>query len=207
MVIKSAEFLSNCVDVEKCPKANMPEYAFIGRSNVGKSSLINMLCNHKTLAKTSSSPGKTQTIVHFMINNYFYIVDLPGYGFAKAPKAKAAEWKKMSFTYFEKRQNLCCVFVLIDARHEPQKNDIEFINKLGLNEIPIVVTFTKSDKVGPNVLIRNIDYFKTELLKTWETLPIIFQTSAEKGIGKDEILKFIEDTNIAYYKNLHRNKL
>jgi GTP-binding protein len=193
MKITSAEFIISNTDFTKCPQPMMPEFAFIGRSNVGKSSLINMLVNKKGLAKISGSPGKTQTINHFKINEKWYLVDLPGYGFAKISHTIKATWEKMIQDYLKFRKNLSSIFVLIDSRLEPQKNDLSFINWLGENNIAFAVVFTKSDKQTKNKTQRNISIFCNELLKTWETLPVYFISSSETGEGKEEILNYIEN--------------
>jgi GTP-binding protein len=194
MEIKSTSFVMSNSDVAKCPEPNMPEFAFIGRSNVGKSSLINMVTNQKSLAKTSSRPGKTQLINHFLINNNWYLVDLPGYGFAKVSKKIKEEFQAYIVDYVLKRENLYCLFVLVDSRHEPQKIDMEFINWLGEKEVPFALIFTKCDKLGKNKLAQNISAYKEELLKDWEELPPIFLSSAEDGTGKEDILSFIEQS-------------
>jgi GTP-binding protein len=194
MEIKSTSFVMSNSDVAKCPEPNMPEFAFIGRSNVGKSSLINMVTNQKSLAKTSSRPGKTQLINHFLINNNWYLVDLPGYGFAKVSKKIKEEFQAYIVDYVLKRENLYCLFVLVDSRHEPQKIDMEFINWLGEKEVPFALIFTKCDKLGKNKLTQNIADYKEELLKHWEELPPIFLSSAEDGTGKEDILSFIEQS-------------
>lgn len=180
------------INYKKCPNNNVDEFAFIGRSNVGKSSLINMLTNNKSLAKISSSPGKTQKINHFLINKSWYLVDLPGYGFAKVSKVMRDKFSKMINDYVLHRPNLVSLFVLIDSRIPPQKIDIDYINWLGTNSIPFCIIFTKTDKLSTKVLNDNLKIYKEELLKTWETLPEIFLSSSEKGIGKDEILSYIE---------------
>ncbi len=195
MIISSAEFVESNTDVEKCPKPYKPEYAFIGRSNVGKSSLINMLTGKKKLAKISATPGKTQLINHFLINNNWYLVDLPGYGFAKVSKTSMAAWNNMIRDYLLKRKNLLSVFTLIDARLEPQKNDLSFIRWMGEKEVPFAITFTKADKMPRQKLINSVANFKKELLKTWEELPPVFITSAEMSTGREDVLKYIEDTN------------
>ena len=195
MNIKSAEFLASNTTYEKCPKPDLPEYAFIGRSNVGKSSLINMLTNRKSLAKTSATPGKTQLINHFIINEKWYLVDLPGYGFAKTSKDNKAAWDKMIRDYLEKRMNLMTIFVLIDIRHEPQKVDVKFINWLGEKAIPFVIVFTKSDKISKQLVASSVARYKRELLETWDQLPTIFITSAEKNVGREEILGYVEMVN------------
>lgn len=173
----------------------MPEYAFIGRSNVGKSSLINAMLNHKDLAKTSQTPGKTQLINHFVINESWYLTDLPGYGYARVSKSMRKDFEKLITNYILNRKNLVNLFVLVDARHTPQKIDIEFIEWCGENGVPFSIVFTKADKVKPNTVITNVENYKNELLKTWEDLPEIYVTSAEKKEGGDAILKFISDTN------------
>ena len=195
MKIKSADFVISNTDIDKCPKERIPEYAFIGRSNVGKSSLINMLTGRKSLAKTSGKPGKTQLINHFKINDNWFLVDLPGYGYAKVSKKNRSIFAKFIYEYLEKRENLICTFVLVDSRHEPQKIDMLFMDSLGQNQIPFVIIFTKMDKLSSSQLNKNITKYKTEMLKTWEDIPQTFRSSAESGLGKSEILKFIEHTN------------
>ena len=195
MKIKSADFVISNTDIDKCPKERIPEYAFIGRSNVGKSSLINMLTGRKSLAKTSGKPGKTQLINHFKINDNWFLVDLPGYGYAKVSKKNRSIFAKFIYEYLEKRENLICTFVLVDSRHEPQKIDMLFMEWLGQNQIPFVIVFTKMDKLSSSQLNKNITKYKTEMLKTWEDIPQTFLSSAESGLGKSEILKFIEHTN------------
>jgi GTP-binding protein len=195
MIIKEAEFTVSNTNYEKCPAPIMPEYAFIGRSNVGKSSLINMLTNRKSLAKTSSTPGKTQLINHFLIDKKWYLVDLPGYGFAITSKTSKAAWDKMIKDYLEKRENLMSVFVLIDVRLEPQKIDVAFINLLGTKGIPFSLVFTKADKISKQQVIYSVEMYKRELKKTWDQLPLIFITSSEKNMGKDDILDYIEQIN------------
>lgn len=199
MIIKTAEYLQSEVDWRKCPTPNLPEYAFIGRSNVGKSSLINMLVNRKSLAKTSSKPGKTQTINHFLINKNWYLVDLPGYGFAKTSKTNRAKWGKMISDYVLLRENLQVVFVLADARLEPQQIDIDFINNLGEKGVPFAIIFTKTDKVSGGKAISNIQKMKNKLAETWEKLPTIMKSSAISGAGKDEILDFIDQINEQFF--------
>ena len=178
MKIKTAKFVISNTDYKICPVPKIPEYAFIGRSNVGKSSLINALANNKNLAKTSGKPGKTRLINHFLINNAWYLVDLPGYGFAKISKTKRAEFHKMINNYLLNRTNLICLFVLIDSRHNPQAIDQKFIQWLAEKKIPFTLIFTKGDKIGKTVLFENIEKYKLEMLKQWETLPHIFVTSA-----------------------------
>ncbi len=193
-----AKFLTSQTQVEKLTAADKPEYAFIGRSNVGKSSLINMLMGNSKLAKVSGTPGKTQTINHFEIDNSWYLVDLPGYGYAKTAKTDRASWKVMINDYLMKRENLMCVFVLLDLRLPLQKNDLEFMNNLGENSIPFVIAYTKADKVGKVSFQKNIKIITSELLEYWEELPQQFTTSAETAIGQSEILKFIEETNLLF---------
>ena len=195
MKIKSADFVMSNSDVAKCPKQPIPEYAFIGRSNVGKSSLINMLTNRKSLAKTSGRPGKTQLINHFIINNNWYLVDLPGYGYARVSKSSKKKFQKFITNYFEQRKQLVSAFVLIDIRHNPQPIDLEFMQYLGENGIPFGIIFTKADKLKPNAIERNVEKYCNELLNTWEELPPYFITSSSKKIGQEEVLNFIENTN------------
>lgn len=194
-MIQSAEFVISSPKETACPKPDRPEYAFIGRSNVGKSSLINMLTNRTHLAKTSAKPGKTQLINHFLINNQWYLVDLPGYGWAQASKTDKAQWKKMIEDYLINRQNLMNVFVLIDSRHEPQAVDLEFIEWLGMEEIPFAMVFTKTDKMKQGKLSANLAHYNKELSQTWEELPPQFQTSAQQKSGRDEILHYIMEIN------------
>lgn len=195
MDIKQARFVVSNSSVSKCPRPDKPEYAFIGRSNVGKSSLINMLVNSKSLAKTSARPGKTQLINHFLINEEWYLVDLPGYGFAKVPQAEKKKWEKFILEYILKRENLYCLFVLIDIRHEPQMVDLEFIEWLGISYIPFSIIFTKADKLKPEEIEPNVEAYKKVLLEKWESLPDIFVSSADKFMGKTEILNFIDKVN------------
>jgi len=196
MIIKTAKYIISSPTYDVCPEPNKPEYAFIGRSNVGKSSLINMLVNQKNLAKTSGTPGKTQLINHFIINDKWYIVDLPGYGYAKRSQNDRNRWEQMIEHYFKKRANLVNVFVLIDARHAPQKNDLEFVNQLGRWEVPFKLVFTKADKEKPGVVKRNEQLFLDKMRETWQFLPQSFVTSAEKKTGREEILQFIFNCNI-----------
>jgi GTP-binding protein len=191
MEIKQARFITSNTSVSKCPKPDRPEYAFIGRSNVGKSSLINMLVNSKSLAKTSSRPGKTQLINHFLINESWYLVDLPGYGYAQAPKSEVKKWEKFIREYILKRENLYCLFVLIDIRHEPQPVDLEFIEWLGINQVPFSIIFTKTDKLKPEEIEPNVQKYKDTLLVKWESLPEIFVSSALRNSGREEILGYI----------------
>jgi len=195
MLIKKADFIISNTDVSKCPEPNKPEYAFIGRSNVGKSSLINMLVNKKNLAKTSGKPGKTQVINHFLINENWYIVDLPGYGYASVSKQKRTDFAQIIKQYLTKRKNLMSVFVLIDSRLKPQKIDIEFMARLGELRIPFVICFTKQDKLSKSESEINLINYKKEMLKYWEYLPQFFKTSSSKNRGKNEILEFIDTTN------------
>jgi GTP-binding protein len=195
MIIKDAHFVSSNTKFDKLPKDNMPEYAFIGRSNVGKSSLINALVQRKGLAKTSSTPGKTIAINHFMINGSWYLVDLPGYGFAKRSKKSREEWRVMLANYISRRRNLLYTFVLVDSRIEPQNSDIGFMEWLGENQVPFCIVFTKADKISKAELDRNVEAYKKCLLEDWEELPPIFVTSSESKLGREEILDFIEQQN------------
>lgn len=195
MRIKSAAFVISNTDVAKCPKEQLPEYAFIGRSNVGKSSLINMLTARKNLAKTSGKPGKTQLINHFKINDNWFLVDLPGYGYAQISKTKRQSFQLFIREYFLKRPQLVCSFVLVDVRHEPQKIDVDFMRFLGENEIPFCIVFTKADKLNSSTLQKNIETYTTELLKSWSAMPQYFVTSASQKTGREELLQFIDDVN------------
>lgn len=195
MKIKSAEFVISNSEVAKCPKDRLPEYAFIGRSNVGKSSLINMLTSRKRLAKTSGRPGKTQLINHFIINKNWFLVDLPGYGYARVSKTTKKIFQKFITQYFEKRKQLVLAFVLVDCRHEPQKIDLEFMYYLGKNGIPFNIIFTKADKLKPSALERNIEQYKTVLLEDWEEVPQYFITSSSNNLGKEELLNHIDGIN------------
>ncbi|WP_151675113.1 ribosome biogenesis GTP-binding protein YihA/YsxC [Patiriisocius marinus] len=195
MKIKSAEFLMSNSEVSKCPKDRLPEYAFIGRSNVGKSSLINMLMDRKNLAKTSGRPGKTQLINHFIINGNWHLVDLPGYGYARVSKKAKKTFQKFITDYFETREQLVLAFVLVDCRHEPQPIDMEFMAYLGEQEIPFQIVFTKGDKLKPNALLRNIAAYKQKMLETWEEMPPYFTTSASNYIGREELLEYIDSLN------------
>ncbi|WP_422107320.1 ribosome biogenesis GTP-binding protein YihA/YsxC [Winogradskyella sp.] len=203
MKITSAEFVMSNSDVAKCPKHAFPEYAFIGRSNVGKSSLINMLTNRKSLAKTSGRPGKTQLINHFIINNNWYLVDLPGYGYARVSKSSKQTFQKFITNYFEQRRQLVSAFVLVDIRHDPQHIDLEFMQYLGESEIPFGIIFTKADKLKPNAIEKHVNDYCKVLLNTWEELPPYFITSSTKKMGQDAVLDFIEATNkeIAHLRN------
>ena len=195
MDIKTAEFSISNTDVRKCPAGHFPEYAFIGRSNVGKSSLINMLTNRKDLAKTSSKPGKTLLINHFWINGEWYLVDLPGYGYATASKSTRDKLKRIIESYILFREQLTNLFVLIDSRHEPQRIDLEFMQWLGESHVPFAIVFTKKDKLGSARFNENIEAYKQKLLETWEELPPMFFTSSEKREGRDELLDYIDRIN------------
>ncbi|NLA63850.1 MAG: YihA family ribosome biogenesis GTP-binding protein [Bacteroidales bacterium] len=195
MIIKSAEFVISNTDYTSCPQDGKPEYAFIGRSNVGKSSLINMLTNRKSLAMTSSTPGKTMLINHFVINDQWYLVDLPGYGYARRGKDSRTQLREIIEDYILERAAMTSLFVLVDSRHKPQPIDLEFMEWLGENGIPFSIVFTKGDKQGFGKLKMNLNSYKTEMLKSWEELPLMFITSAETGLGKEEILKYIDTVN------------
>ncbi len=199
MKINQSEFITSSTKIEQCPQPDKPEYAFIGRSNVGKSSLINMLTGRKKLVKVSGSPGKTITINHFLINEKWYLVDLPGYGFAKRSKSERVKWEKMIRSYILKRTNLLNVFLLVDARHEPQKLDMDFMEWLGASQIPFVIVFTKEDKLKKMQTENNLAAYKKRLLENWEELPGLFIASSKSGLGKDEILDFIDETNQLFY--------
>lgn len=192
MEIKKSEFSISSAVLSQCPKDTKPEFAFIGRSNVDKSSLINMLTNHKGLAKTSATPGKTLLINHFIINNEWYLVDLPGYGYAKRSKTIQQKLERMITSYILGREQMVNVFVLIDVRHDPQKNDLDFIQWLGESSVPFSIVFTKADKLGPVKAKQNVGVYMTKLKETWEELPPYFITSAEKKTGRDEVLDYIE---------------
>lgn len=192
MEIKTSEFTLSSPMVSMCPKDNKPEYAFIGRSNVGKSSLINMLCRNKKLAKTSQTPGKTLLINHFIINREWYLVDLPGYGFAKRSKKEVQKLDQMIRGYILEREQLVNVFVLVDVRLEPQAIDLEFINWLGVSSVPFAIVFTKADKLTPNKVRANVAAYEKKMLETWEEMPPYFVTSSEKAQGRDEVLSYIE---------------
>lgn len=198
MIVKSAEFVISNTDPKKSPKADKPEYAFIGRSNVGKSSLINSLVGRKNLAKTSSTPGKTQLINHFIINSEWFLVDLPGYGYAKKAKTDRKSWAEFIEKYILNRENLMCLFVLIDSRLPLQKIDNEFMTWLGENGIPFCIVYTKADKLGKTQIQQNIAAIERELKRSWESLPQRFVTSAEMNLGRDEILAFIAECNAQF---------
>lgn len=202
MIIKSAEFVKSSGKWQECPEATLPEYAFIGRSNVGKSSLINAMMNRKDLAKTSGTPGKTQLINNFMVNEDWYLTDLPGYGYARVSKVQRKDFEKLITNYILNRRNLVNLFILIDIRHTPQNIDLDFIQWIGESGIPFSIVFTKADKMKPNAAIANVEKYKEELHKTWEDLPEIYVTSAEKKEGCEEILSFIDKTN-QFLKNNH----
>lgn len=194
MIIKTAEFKLSSPNLKGCPKSTLPEFAFIGRSNVGKSSLINLLTGRKDLAHISATPGKTRLINYFLVNNEWYLVDLPGYGYAKLSKSEREKFGKSTQEYLIKRENLYCIFVLIDSRIPPQEIDLEFINWLGSNQIPFVIVFTKTDKLKPAELSTNTENFKRSLKEWWAELPTMFLTSTVTKSGKEEILDFIEET-------------
>lgn len=199
-IIKEAEFIISNTDHTKCPAPELPEYAFIGRSNVGKSSLINMLSGRKSLAKISGKPGKTQLINHFLMDKAWYLVDLPGYGYAKVSKKVNAGWGTMINNYLTNRENLVCVFVLIDSRLPPQKVDVDFIDFLGKNGLPLSLIFTKADKQSLNKTHQSIALFRKNMLKSWEEFPPYFVSSATENIGKAEVLTFIDELNLAWNK-------
>jgi len=205
MQIKQAEFIISNSDVSKCPTELLPEYAFIGRSNVGKSSLINMLTERKSLAKTSARPGKTQLINHFKINNNWFLVDLPGYGYAKVSKKTKEVFQKFITEYFEKREQLVCAFVLIDIRLEAQQIDLDFINYLGESEVPFCIVFTKADKIGKTKVQQHIAAYKKKLHQNnWEEIPEYFVTSAEDQTGKDEVLNYIDSINQEFFAQTNK---
>jgi GTP-binding protein len=204
MIIRNADFLVSNPDPSKCPAPDKPEYAFIGRSNVGKSSLINMLLGRRNLAKTSSTPGKTRLINHFIVNNDWYLVDLPGYGYAKISKKEREKWEGMIRTYLTRRESLVNTFILIDSRIEPKKSDIDFIDWFGEAQLPFALIFTKTDKLTSNTMASNIAAFKAKLSETWDELPTMFLSSAENGLGRDSILDFIEENNTAYQEFLEQ---
>ena len=195
MLVKSASFVISNSQVSKCPKSKLPEYAFIGRSNVGKSSLINALCNNKNLAKTSSRPGKTQLINHFLINENWHLVDLPGFGYSKVSKTQKKVFQKFITNYFKERMQLVTAFLLIDIRHEPQSIDLNFIQWLGKNSIPFSIIFTKADKLNTEAIEKNITKYSAKLLETWETLPLNFITSSANRSGVEDVLAYIDYLN------------
>ena len=202
MKINSAEFVMSNTNVKKAPEDRIPEYAFIGRSNVGKSSLINMLMERKDLAKISGKPGKTQLINHFKINNSWFLVDLPGYGYAQVSKKKRVIFQYFIENYFKEREQLVCTFVLVDSRHEPQKIDLDFMRFLGENKIPFCIVFTKADKLGSSKLNKQITSYKKQLLKYWESLPTSFITSSKIKLGRKEFLEFIDQINQDFKTNI-----
>lgn len=197
-IIRSAEFIKSSTTLQQCPPPNKPEFAFIGRSNVGKSSLINMITGRKSLAKTSSTPGKTQVINHFLINDNWYLVDLPGYGFAKISREQRAAWEKMTMDYLTGRENLVSTFVLIDIRIEPQKTDLEFMERMATSGLPFAMVFTKSDKLTRNGLAQNLAAYKKQMLREWESIPEHFVTSAETGAGRDALLDYISVNSVHF---------
>jgi GTP-binding protein len=194
MIIHSAAFIKSSPTIKDCPAPTRPEFGFIGRSNVGKSSLINMLTGWSKLAKTSVQPGKTRTINHFVVNDSWYLVDLPGYGYAKVPVKLREKWVRATEEYILKRENLVSLFVLLDTRHKPQNSDLKFMEFLGINSIPFARIFTKSDKLNITSLEDSVNQYNSEMLKNWESLPVSFITSAVKGNGRDEILNYIEES-------------
>jgi GTP-binding protein len=198
MVIKEARFITSSQDVAKCPPADKPEYAFIGRSNVGKSSLINMICRYRKLAKVSSTPGKTQLLNHFLINEEWYLVDLPGYGYARTSKSIRESFNALTMAYLAGRENLMCLFVLIDIRIPPQEIDLAFMRKMGEGQLPFALVFTKTDKLRPQAIATAVDNYKLRLLEEWESVPGIFLTSAEKANGRDELLSYIGQLNLTW---------
>lgn len=206
MEIKQAEYVGSYVRQDQCPKDDKPEYAFIGRSNVGKSSLINALTGRKELAKVSKKPGKTQTINYFLVNNDWYLVDLPGYGYAKVSQQQRASWQKMIEYYLLKRQMLQCAFVLIDSNIPPQANDLQFLNWLGEKQVPFAIVFTKCDRLSKNALDKNLKAIRGELSRHWAQLPAQFLTSAVKGEGKEQILDFVGEINRQYFEYIEQQK-
>jgi GTP-binding protein len=206
MEIRKAEFVVSNTDVKKCPKTHFPEFAFIGRSNVGKSSLINMLVNKKDLALTSSKPGKTQLINHFIINDAWYLVDLPGYGYAKVARSSREQWEAFIADYILERKNLVCVFVLIDSRIEIQPIDAQFMQWLGEHEIPFCILFTKTDKLTKNELAKNLSEYENRMLGLWEEMPDNFISSSENKVGRKEILAYIEENIKLYNQHMREEK-
>jgi GTP-binding protein len=194
MIIHSALFIKSSPTIKDCPAPKKPEFGFIGRSNVGKSSLINMLTGWSKLAKTSVQPGKTRTINHFIVNDSWYLVDLPGYGYAKVPVRLREKWVKATEEYILKRENLVSLFVLLDTRHKPQRSDLEFMEFLGVNNVPFARIFTKSDKLNTTAVADSVNNYNTEMLKNWDSMPVTFITSAVKGNGRSEILDYIEES-------------
>jgi GTP-binding protein len=198
MEIRSVNFVKSSTDFKSCPQEGPPEYAFAGRSNVGKSSLLNLLADVKNLAKTSGTPGKTRLINHFLVNDHWYLVDLPGYGYARTGKKTRDTFLLTIGTYLLQRKSLACLFILLDSRHKPLENDLEFINWAGNNNIPLALVFTKTDKISASALQRNVEIYKRTLLEHWEELPAIFFTSSIQYSGKEEILEFIEKSNAVF---------
>jgi GTP-binding protein len=196
--IRTAEFVKSSTTLSQCPPPDKPEFAFIGRSNVGKSSLINMIVNRKSLAKTSSTPGKTQVINHFLINDTWYLVDLPGYGFAKISREQRDSWESMTLNYLKGRENLVSTFVLIDSRIEPQKSDLEFMEKIATSGLPFAMVFTKADKLTKNELAKNLAAYEKQMLKQWESMPEYMVTSAEKGEGRNVLLQYIAENSVHF---------
>jgi GTP-binding protein len=194
MIISSATYIKSSPSIKECPSTSKPEFGFIGRSNVGKSSLINMLTGWSKLAKTSVQPGKTRSINHFFVNESWYLIDLPGYGYAKVPVKLREQWVRSTRNYILKRENLVCLFVLLDSRHKAQLSDLKFMEFLGINQIPFARVFTKSDKLTPTILEKSINQYNSDMLKNWETLPVTFISSAVKGNGRDDILNYIEES-------------
>ncbi|PLX10470.1 MAG: YihA family ribosome biogenesis GTP-binding protein [Marinilabiliales bacterium] len=195
MIVKTCSFVKSSAKINQLPEVKNPEYAFIGRSNVGKSSLINMLVNNKKMAMVSGKPGKTRLINHFQINEKWFLADLPGYGYAKVSKEERKKWSALIRGYLKIRENLSCAFILVDSRHEPQKSDLEFMEWMGENEIPFVIVFTKADKLSSSALNKNLKSYKKKMMQVWEELPSIFISSSNTGLGREEILKFIDQTN------------
>lgn len=200
MIIKSASYVTSSAKISQCPPPDKPEYAFIGRSNVGKSSLINMIVTKKGLAKISGTPGKTRTVNHFIINDSWYLVDLPGYGYARASQKQREEWSRLINAYVTKRENLISLFVLIDSRHEPIASDLEFMEKMALNGVAFARVFTKADKAGQRETEKNLALHNKIMLERWESLPVTFITSATKAKGRDELLNYISETMIFFKK-------
>ena len=201
MIIKDARFVVSNTDITKCPEDGKPEYAFIGRSNVGKSSLINMLTDRKGLAKTSGTPGKTQLINHFLINNEWYLVDLPGYGYARTSRSNRSKWEKFISEYLSKRETLINIFVLLDSRLEPQKIDLEFMTWCAEEQLPFSMVFTKIDKLSSSALQKNLAAYKKEMLKLWAEMPPVFTTSAESKFGREKLLNYIGQINLDLQKS------
>jgi len=200
MEIQNAKFIKSSPDLKSCPHSGLPEYAFAGRSNVGKSTLLNLLMNIKNLAKTSSTPGKTRLINHYLVNDSWYLVDLPGYGYARTGRKTRDSFLATIGDYLLHRENLACLFILIDCRHKPLKSDLEFTEWVGLNNIPLALVFTKTDKLSGTALTKNLDLYRRALLESWDVLPVIFATSSLQSNGRKEILAFIEESNKEFFK-------